>query len=142
MNSGGSKGWLLQRISGALLFLMLGTHFYLYHYFMGPADWGFQSIGYGATDLEALKALALADPSRSTYYALAGLFANPVWKAFDIILITLGTYHGFYGIHSIIDDWMTHNTRRNLSNWLVYIIGFVLWVIGIVSVISFNPQLV
>jgi succinate dehydrogenase hydrophobic anchor subunit len=141
MSSKGAKGWLLQRVSGSLLFFTLATHFYIYHYFMGPGMWGFDSIGYGANDMLTLKAMAAIDPSQAKYFALANLFSNPVWKAFDVSFITLACYHGFYGIRSIVDDWVTRDSARTIGNWVVYLIGILLWVIGVVSVISFNPQL-
>ena len=141
MSTGGASGWLFQRITGALLFITLGTHFYIYHYFMGPGMWGFESIGYGANDLATLQALAAGDPTQGRYLALAMLFASPLWKVFDVIFISLACYHGFYGIRTNIDDLVTSDSLRTLGNWLVYLIGFVLWVIGVVAVITFNPQL-
>ena len=141
MSSRGSKGWLLQRISGALLFITLGIHFYIYHYFMGPGMWGFESIGYGANDLETLRLMAASDPTQARFYALASLFAAPVWKVFDILFITLGCYHGFYGIVANIEDMVTHPTWRPVLSWLTYFAAFILWVMGVVTVISFNPQL-
>jgi succinate dehydrogenase hydrophobic anchor subunit len=141
MSSRGSSAWLLQRVTGALLFITLGTHFYLYHYFMGPGMWGFDSIGFGATDWATLKAMMDSNPEMAKYYKLAYLFRAPMWKVFDVTLISLGTYHGFYGIKAIIDDWVTHDRWRFIANWIVYICGVILWVMGIVAVISFNPEL-
>ncbi len=141
MSRRGSKGWLLQRISGVLLFITLGTHFYIYHYFMGPGMWGFDSIGYGANDLLTLQAMAASDPAMARFYMLASLFASPMWKVFDVAFISLASYHGFYGIHTIVDDLLTRESWRLLGNWAVYLLGIVIWVIGVVSVISFNPQL-
>ncbi len=135
MSSTGAKGWLFQRVSGSLLFVTLAAHFYIYHYFRGPGMWGFESIGYGANDL-----LTLADPANAKYFALANLFSNPVWKAFDVSFITLACYHGFYGIRSIVDDWVVKDSARTIGNWVVTLLGFLLWIIGVVSVISFNPQ--
>jgi len=62
MSSRGSSAWLLQRVTGALLFITLGSHFFLYHYFMGPGMWSFDSIGFGATDLATLKAMLESNP--------------------------------------------------------------------------------
>lgn len=141
MSSRGSKSWLFQRVSGFLLFITLGVHFYIYHYFMGPGMWGFDSIGYGANDLETLRLMAEADPTQARFYALASLFAAPLWKVFDLLFITLGCYHGFYGIVSNIEDYVTDNGKRQILTYATYLAGFMLWVMGVVSVISFNPQL-
>ena len=141
MSTGGARGWLFQRITGALLFITLGTHFYIYHYFMGPGMWGFESIGYGANDLATLQAMVASDPSQARYLTLAALFASPLWKVFDVIFISLACYPGFYGIRTTIDDWVTNDSLRAFGSWLVYLVGFVLWVIGLVAVITFNPQL-
>ena len=142
MSSQGSKGWLLQRVSGALLFVTLGAHFYIYHFYMGPGMWGFDSIGYGANDLETLRLMAEADATQARYYALAALFAAPVWKVFDVLFITLACYHGFYGLVSNIEDYITRDSWRSLLTWGVYLAAFMLWIIGVVAVISFNPMLI
>lgn len=123
------------------MFVTLGTHFYIYHYFMGPGMWGFDSIGYGANDLETLRLMAESDPDQARFFALASLFATPVWKVFDALFISLGCYHGFYGIVSNIEDYVTHESWRAVLTWLVYLAGIILWIIGMVAVISFNPQL-
>ena len=141
MSKSGSRGWLLQRVTGALLFFTLGTHFYIYHFFMGPGMWGFDSIGYGANDLATLKAMAEATPELAKFYSLSALFANPVWKAFDVLFISLATYHGFYGIRTIVDDVSTAQWARVWGGWLINAFALILWAIGVVSVISFNPQL-
>ena len=141
MSSGGSKTWLFQRVTGALLFVTLGAHFYLYHYFMGPGMWGFDSIGFGATDLATVKAMMESNPEMVKYYKLAHLFAAPWWKVFDVAFISLAAYHGFYGIKSIIDDWVTHNGWRFIADWVVYLFGFALWLVGILTVINFNPEM-
>lgn len=140
MSRVGSTAWLLQRITGALLFITLAGHFFIYHYFMGPGMWGFDSIGYGATDLETLKLMA-EDPTQARFYALARLFAQPVWKIFDVTFITLATYHGFYGITTSIDDWVTHARWRLVGNWATYLAGAGLWIVGVWAVIRFNPEL-
>ena len=95
MSSRGSNTWLLQRVSGALLFVTLGAHFYLYHYFMGPGMWGFDAIGFGATDLATLKAAMESNPEMAKYYKLAHLFASPWWKVFDVAFTQKNTsIHG------------------------------------------------
>ena len=108
MSSGGARGWLFQRITGALLFITLGAHFYIYHYFMGPGMWGFDSIGYGANDLVTLQAMAASDPSQARFLALASLFASPMWKAFDVIFISLACYHGLHGIRTHLQSQVTN----------------------------------
>ena len=132
MSSRGSQAWFFQRVSGALIFFILGTHFFLYHYLMGPANWGYDIIGFGASQMDA---------DVVKYYRLAKLFANPLWKVFDVALISLGCYHGFYGIKAIIDDWVTHGAWRTVANVIVYLCGAILAIWGIIAVISFNPQL-
>ncbi len=138
MSSRGSSAWLLQRVTGVLILLILGTHVLLYHYILGPVNWGYDIIGFGAADLAKIK----ADPNLMKYYSLAKVFANPLWKVFDVTLISLGIYHGFYGIKAIIDDWVTRDSWRFIANWMVYLLGIVLWVWGIMAVITFNPKLV
>ena len=138
ISSRGSQAWLFQRITAILIFILLGTHVLLYHYLIGPGDWGYDILGFGAANLADLQ----TDPNLMKYYSLARVFANPLWKVFDVAMISAGTYHGFYGIKTIIDDWITHDGWRTITNWITYMTGFTIWVIGVVAVISFTPELV
>lgn len=140
MNRVATTAWFLQRITGVLLFITLGGHFFVYHYFMGPGMWGFDSIGYGATDLETLRVMA-EDPEQMRFYLLARFFAQPVWKVFDVTFISLASFHGFYGVSTSIDDLVSSPRWRNIGNWTVYALGAVIWFIGVRAVVIFNPEL-
>ena len=71
MNRTGSTGWLFQRASGALIFVLVAVHFALMHY-MGP--------------------------EKRLYADVARRFANPLWKTFDIVFLAAAVPHGWYGV--------------------------------------------
>lgn len=111
MGKTGSTGWLLQRLSGVLLFVLLVTHFVLMHY-MGP--------------------------EKRLYADVARRFANPLWKTFDLVFLTLALSHGWYGVWGIVQDYVRNGTARILALVLIVTAGLALFSIGIVTVLTFQ----
>ncbi len=75
-------GWYLQRITGALLIVLLGAHFWVEH---------FMSAELRRCDL--------------SYEAILGRIANPVWQFIDIAFLIVALYHGLNGLRGIILDY-------------------------------------
>lgn len=67
----GVSGWLLQRISGGVLFLGLALHFYTMH-FSGKGNIGYEVV------MER--------------------FSDPAWIAFNAVFLVSVIYHGFAGL--------------------------------------------
>ncbi len=74
--------WYLQRITGALLVVLLAAHFWVEHFMSAELRRG---------DL--------------TYEAILGRIANPVWQAIDIAFLLVALYHGLNGLRNIILDY-------------------------------------
>ena len=75
-------GWYLQRITGALLIVLLAAHFWVEH---------FMTVELRRGDL--------------TYQAILGRIANPVWQFIDIAFLLVALYHGLNGLRNIVLDY-------------------------------------
>jgi succinate dehydrogenase / fumarate reductase membrane anchor subunit len=111
MSNSGSIGWLLQRVSGALLFVLLVTHFVLMH-FLGP--------------------------EKRLYADVARRFANPLWKTFDLAFLALALSHGWYGVWGVVQDYVRNGAVRILALVLIVTAALALFSIGIVTILSFQ----
>jgi len=74
--------WYLQRITGALLIVLLTAHFWVEHFMSAELRRG---------DL--------------TYDAILGRISNPVWQFIDISFLLVALYHGLNGLRNIILDY-------------------------------------
>jgi succinate dehydrogenase / fumarate reductase membrane anchor subunit len=111
MNRTGSTGWLLQRASGLLLFVLVVAHFVLTH-FMGP--------------------------EKRLYDDVARRFAGPLWKAFDLGLLTLALAHGWYGIWGIAQDYLRSGAVRVLALVCCLAAALALFSLGAVTILTFT----
>jgi succinate dehydrogenase hydrophobic anchor subunit len=75
-------GWYLQRITGALLILLLAAHFWVEH---------FTSAELRRGDL--------------SYEAILHRISNPAWQFIDNAFLLVALYHGLNGLHNIILDY-------------------------------------
>src|ERR1051326_5550179 len=75
-------GWYLQRITGALLVVLLAAHFWVEHFMSRELRRG---------DL--------------TYEAILGRIGNPVWQFIDIAFLLVALYHGLNGVRNIVLDY-------------------------------------
>ena len=75
-------GWYLQRITGALLVVLLAAHFWVEHFMSAELRRG---------DL--------------SYEAVLRRIANPVWQVIDIAFLLVALYHGLNGLRNIILDY-------------------------------------
>ncbi len=77
-----AAGWYLQRITGALLLVLLSAHFWVEHFMTAPVRRG---------DL--------------TYAIIVSRLSNPVWRAIDISFLLVALYHGLNGLRNIVLDY-------------------------------------
>ncbi len=74
--------WYLQRITGALLLILLAAHFWVEHFMSEPLLRG-----------------------ELTYDAIRSRIANPYWQAIDIAFLLVALYHGLNGFRNILLDY-------------------------------------
>jgi succinate dehydrogenase / fumarate reductase membrane anchor subunit len=75
----------------------------------------------------------------TTYQFIALRYANPFWRLFDWLLLTLALTHGMNGLRVVIDDYVRNPAARL---WLLGITGVVLvifFMLGTITLITFQP---
>jgi len=97
-------GWYLQRITGALLIVLLTAHFWVEHFMSAELRRG---------DL--------------TYEAIRSRIANPVWQFIDIAFLLVALYHGLSGLRNIILDYSRIGRRAAQAISGVLVIAGVVW---------------
>jgi succinate dehydrogenase / fumarate reductase membrane anchor subunit len=111
MRQTGSWGWLFQRVSGVILFVLVIVHFVLMHYMGGE---------------------------KKLYADVLRRLSNPYWKTFDIIFLSLGLYHGWYGVWGIMEDYVKKDAVRIVGLVLIVTAALALFALGFVTVVSFH----
>ncbi|HEV2387973.1 MAG TPA: hypothetical protein VGS20_12045 [Candidatus Acidoferrales bacterium] len=82
MMSRNALEWYFQRITGALLLVLLAAHFWVEHFMTAPLRRG---------DL--------------TFAVIASRISNPAWQAIDIAFLIVALFHGLSGLRNIILDY-------------------------------------
>jgi succinate dehydrogenase / fumarate reductase membrane anchor subunit len=107
--------WLFMRISGLLLvFLALG-HLLVMHLF----DTGAERIDFGF---------------------VATRWDSIFWRTWDWLLLMLALVHGVNGLRTITLDYVRRPGVRFTMNMAMYVLAFVLMVLGTVVIVTFDPS--
>jgi len=96
--------WYLQRITGALLVLLLAAHFWVEHFMTAELQRG---------DL--------------TYQAILSRISNPLWQTIDISFLLVALYHGLNGLRNIALDYSRVSPRALRAITGVMIVAGVVW---------------
>ncbi len=104
--------WYFFRISGIVLIFLIATHMIIMH---------------------------LTNDVRCTTYLFVSMrLANPFWRVFDWLLLTLGLTHGMNGLRIVVDDYVK-SPRVRL--WLLSLLGVLLLafvMLGTITLITFQ----
>src|SRR5437660_10703707 len=90
--------WYLQRITGALLLVLLIAHFWVEHFMTA-------SLRHGEL----------------SYQAILGRIANPMWQFIDIAFLVIALCHGLNGLRGIILDYSHVGARAMRGITLVIV---------------------
>jgi succinate dehydrogenase / fumarate reductase, membrane anchor subunit len=96
--------WYLQRITGALLLILLAAHFWVEHFMTAELRRG---------DL--------------TYQAILGRISNPWWQFIDIAFLLVALGHGLNGVRNIILDYSRIGPRATQAITSVLVVAGVVW---------------
>ena len=108
--------WIFMRMSGLLLvFLVLG-HLFI----MLLLDGGVQRINFGF---------------------VAGRWASPFWRTWDLMQLWLAQLHGTNGLRVIINDYAERDGTRFWLKMLLYTASFLVLVLGTLVIFTFDPDL-
>lgn len=103
--------WYFFRISGIALIFLAIIHLFLNHV---------------ATDVSC------------TSYQLVQLrYANPFWRLYDWLLLTLGLLHGMNGLRVVVDDYVhSYGWRLSLQS-LLGLVTLVFFFLGTITLVTF-----
>ena len=108
--------WIFMRMSGLLLvFLVLG-HLFI----MLLLDDGVQRINFGF---------------------VAGRWASPFWRTWDLMQLWLAQLHGTNGLRTIINDYAERDGTRFWLKMLLYTSSFLVLVLGTLVIFTFDPNI-
>ena len=107
----GTYGWLLQRITAALVFIALGAHFWVIHFDVVGAD--------------------------ITYKSVLHRFGNPWLVTMDVALLTTGVYHALNGARAIIFDFGLSAKMQRIVTWGLIVVGLLVLLFGINALMAF-----
>jgi succinate dehydrogenase / fumarate reductase, membrane anchor subunit len=106
--------WLFMRISGIVLLLLAVGHTLIMHL---PAG-GVERVDYGF---------------------VSDRWASPFWRTWDWMMLTLALVHGINGLRNVTLDYVRRPGVRFTMNMAFYVLGFTLFVLGTVIVVTFEP---
>ena len=96
--------WYLQRITGALLLILLAAHFWVEHFVSAPLRRG-----------------------ELTYEVILARISNPYWQAIDITFLLVALYHGLNGLRSIILDYGSIGRTAARASTVALVFAGMLW---------------
>jgi len=111
----GAIAWLLQRISAVVLFVILMTHFLLYHF------------------------ISNGTPSWSEVIAK---MQSPWFNLMQFLFLVTALYHGLNGVWMVVEDYIHCRCWRIAIFSLIWLVGLCLLFIGtftIIKVANLNP---
>ena len=105
--------WYYFRISGVLLIFLVIIHLVIMH--------------------------VTNDVSCTTYAFVAARYANPFWRLFDWLLLTIGLTHGMNGLRVVIDDYARTARARVILLGLTATLLLAFFMLGTITLIAFQP---
>ena len=105
-------GWFFMRISALVLAAMAVFHLVYMHIVIGVDAINFDII--------------------------AQRWQSPGWRLFDLFLLTFGWLHGANGMRVVVDDYIHPQGWKVLVKSLLYVVTFVLIVLGAYVIFTFK----
>ena len=107
--------WLFMRISGLVLLILAVGHVLIMH----VPDEGVGRVNFAFVALR---------------------WQSPFWRTWDWMMLTLALIHGINGLRNITLDYVRKPGWRFAANMVFYLVGFSLFVLGSVIVLTFDPS--
>jgi succinate dehydrogenase / fumarate reductase membrane anchor subunit len=108
--------WVFMRMSGILLVVLVLGHLLI----MNVLDGGVQRINFGF---------------------VAGRWASPFWRTWDLAQLWLAELHGTNGLRTIINDYAVRDGTRFWLKALLYTSAFLVLTLGTLVIFTFDPSL-
>ncbi len=115
-----------------------------------PAGGGFETFSWYFMRISAIGLFFLAiihlflnhvttDVACTSYQLVAARYANPFWRVYDWLLLTLALLHGMNGLRIIMNDYVRGQAWRIRIESLLGFLVLVLFMVGTVTLITFQP---
>ena len=108
--------WIFMRMSGLLLIVLVLGHLLI----MNVLDGGVQRINFGF---------------------VAGRWASPFWRTWDLAQLWLAELHGSNGLRTVINDYAVRDATRFWLKMLLYTSAFLVLVLGTLVIFTFDPSI-
>jgi len=105
----GAIAWLLQRISAAIVFVLLMLHFVTYHF------------------LSRGKAPAYGD--------VMAKVTSWWFPLLQLVFVTCALYHGLNGVWNIVEDYVSSRFWRLVCYGLILAVGLALFCLGTLTIV-------
>ncbi|MFI5271912.1 MAG: succinate dehydrogenase [Ktedonobacterales bacterium] len=105
--------WYFLRISGVALIFLVIIHLLLMH--------------------------VASDVSQTTYCFVAQRYANPFWRGYDLLLLTLALPHGLNGLRLVSDDYLQSRVVRLTVVSVLFLTVVFFWLVGSMTILTFQP---
>ena len=104
--------WFFMRISAVVMILMVGFHLFYMHVILGV----------DAIDFDVI----------------AGRWQSPFWRLYDLFMLIFAWLHSGNGVRIVLDDYIHHQSWRVLAKSVLYIVVFVILVLGAYVIFTFK----
>ena len=108
--------WIFMRISGIALIVLVLGHLLI----TTILDGGVQRINFGF---------------------VAGRYASPFWRTWDLLMLWLAELHGTNGLRTIINDYAERPRTRFWLKMLLYSSAVLVVALGTLVIFTFDPTL-
>jgi succinate dehydrogenase / fumarate reductase membrane anchor subunit len=79
------------------------------------------------------------DVSATGYDFVAARYANPFWRVYDLLLLTLALFHGLNGLRIVTDDYIARRGARLAVQSVLFLTALSFWLMGCLTIITFHP---
>jgi succinate dehydrogenase / fumarate reductase, membrane anchor subunit len=117
----------------------------------GPGASGFETFSWYFFRISGIGLVVLAilhlvlmhvtnDVSSTNYDFIAQRYANPFWRGYDLLLLTLALFHGLNGLRIACDDYIRSRGARLAVQSVLFLTAIGFWLLGSMTIITFQPQ--
>jgi succinate dehydrogenase / fumarate reductase membrane anchor subunit len=108
--------WYLIRLTGVALFVLALSHFSITHFVSDPAE-------------------------QTSQWIFDERWGGLLWRTLDWLMLQMVVFHAFLGMRTVLQDYM-RGGARTAALMTLYLLGFLVFVMGTVAVMSMPIGLV
>ncbi len=81
------------------------------------------------------------DVACTTFQFVAARYANPLWRLFDWLLLTLALLHGMNSLRIVVDDYVRSHTWRVAVLSTLGVLTLIFFMLGTITLITFPSNI-